>query len=97
MKRFVLGDIHGAYKALDQVLDRSSFNSDEDLLIFLGDVADGWPETSKCIDRLLTIQNRVCLWGNHDVWLWNWIHTGECDELWSVSYTHLTLPTICSV
>ncbi|NJN40909.1 MAG: hypothetical protein HC811_00350 [Flammeovirgaceae bacterium] len=44
MRRFVLGDIHGAYRALRQCLERASFSYDEDLLIALGDVSDGWPD-----------------------------------------------------
>lgn len=41
MRKFVIGDIHGGYKALIEVLVASSFNKEEDQLIVLGDVADG--------------------------------------------------------
>ena len=47
----VLGDIHGAAKALTQVLERSNFDPTGDRIIFLGDVADGWSETPAAIDR----------------------------------------------
>lgn len=33
-----MGDIHGAYKALQQCLERSKFNYENDKLIQLGDV-----------------------------------------------------------
>jgi len=49
MKTFVIGDIHGAYKALIQCLKRSKFDYDRDRLICLGDVVDGYPETKECI------------------------------------------------
>ena len=58
-KRFVIGDIHGGYKALLQCLDRSGFNEKEDLLICLGDVTDGWSETPECVDKLLSITNLI--------------------------------------
>lgn len=48
-RRLVLGDIHGAHKALIQVLERSKFDYENDLLIIIGDVCDGWPETRKCV------------------------------------------------
>ena len=32
MKRFVLGDIHGAYRALEQVLERAAFDQHQDHL-----------------------------------------------------------------
>lgn len=37
-REFVIGDIHGAYRALRQCLTRSDFNYDHDHLICLGDV-----------------------------------------------------------
>jgi len=40
-KRYVIGDIHGAYKALIQVLNKVGFDYDNDELIGLGDVCDG--------------------------------------------------------
>ena len=50
MRTFVIGDIHGGYLSLKQCLERSSFNYEEDTLISLGDICDGWPETKRCID-----------------------------------------------
>lgn len=72
MRTFVLGDVHGAARALEQVLERSAFDRESDRLVFLGDVADGWPETRDAIDLLLSIPNLVALLGNHDVWLRDW-------------------------
>lgn len=67
-KRYVIGDIHGAYKALIQVLNKVEFDYENDELIGLGDVCDGWPDTKECIDELLKIKNFVNLRGNHDEW-----------------------------
>lgn len=79
---YVIGDIHGAYRALRQVLDRSSFNYEEDQLICLGDVCDGWPQTRECIDELLKIKNLIYILGNHDVWAMQWMKTGSAENLW---------------
>ncbi|TXK37031.1 serine/threonine protein phosphatase [Pontibacter qinzhouensis] len=68
MKRFVTSDSHGGCKALQQCLDRAGFDMEQDQLIFLGDVVDGWPETKESIDLLLQIKNLVYLLGNHDQW-----------------------------
>lgn len=81
-KNFVIGDIHGAYKALLQCFERSSFNYDEDLLICLGDVCDGWPEVSDCIEELLKIKNLVYILGNHDRWTLEWFICGNLPEIW---------------
>src|SRR5580692_7962228 len=37
----VIGDIHGAFRALEPLVDRLSLQK-EDVLIFLGDYVDGW-------------------------------------------------------
>ncbi|ALD21177.1 hypothetical protein AM218_08065 [Hymenobacter sp. DG25A] len=75
METYVIGDIHGAYRALQQVLDRSPFRLGIDRLIQLGDVADGWPETPACVERLLSIPNSIWLQGNHDWWAAEWLAT----------------------
>ncbi len=68
IKTFILGDIHGSYKALKQVLKKSNFNYEFDKLIFLGDVCDGWSGVDGCIEELMKIKNLIFLRGNHDQW-----------------------------
>jgi serine/threonine protein phosphatase 1 len=81
-RRFVIGDIHGAYRALRQCLDKSGFDYENDLLISLGDVTDGWPETKQCIDELLRIKNLEYVLGNHDFWTLEWMQSGWTEEMW---------------
>lgn len=82
MKRFVIGDIHGAHKALVQCLERSEFDRQKDLLICLGDLSDGWPDCYQVIEELLTISNLVLIKGNHDVWLSAWFEQGDAPGIW---------------
>ena len=81
-KTFVIGDIHGAYHALEQCLERSEFDPVNDTLICLGDVCDGWPQTRQCVDKLLQIKNLVYLLGNHDLWALNWMESGIAEDIW---------------
>jgi len=76
MRTFVIGDIHGAYKALVQCLERSNFDRHRDRLITLGDICDGWAHVKECVDELLTIDNRIDIIGNHDEWFHRWLKTG---------------------
>ncbi len=66
MKRFVIGDIHGGYKAMIQVLERANFNPQKDMLIGLGDYADGWPQVYEVIEYLKNLPNFKGVIGNHD-------------------------------
>lgn len=81
-KTFVIGDIHGARKALIQCLERSDFNIETDHLISLGDVCDGWPETRECIDELMKVKNLTYILGNHDLWTLEWMKSGFGEDVW---------------
>lgn len=73
MKTFVIGDIHGNYKGLVQVLERSGFDYDNDLLITLGDIVDGLPDSFECVEELLKIRHRIDIRGNHDDTFYQWL------------------------
>ena len=83
MKTFVIGDIHGAYKALLQCLDRSGFDRKGDRLIVIGDVCDGYPEVRQCIDELLMLEHCDLVIGNHDLWSLDWALRGDKPEIWT--------------
>jgi Calcineurin-like phosphoesterase len=83
MRTFVMGDIHGAYKAFLQSLDRSSFDRNTDVLIQLGDVADGFDEVYECVEELLNIPHLIAIKGNHDEWLNEFIMTGYHPAGWT--------------
>jgi len=78
MRRFVMGDIHGEYEYLVDVLKKSGFDYGEDLLIQLGDLVDRGPEPFKCIEELMKIKNTVFIKGNHD----------ECFMIWRATKKH---------
>lgn len=81
-KQFVIGDIHGACSALQECLQKSGLSRDDDQLICLGDVCDGWPEVKESINELMTIKNLVYLLGNHDQWALNWMENGLAPSVW---------------
>ena len=81
-RTLVLGDIHGAYKALLQVFERSGFNRMEDRLICLGDVADRNPDVKECFEEILRVKDLIYILGNHDWWLLDWLRGGEAEDLW---------------
>ena len=83
MKRFCIGDIHGNYKGLKQALERSAFDYDNDLLITLGDICDGYSHVYDCVEELLKIKNRIDVVGNHDEPFTVYINTGFHDWGWS--------------
>jgi len=84
MRTFVLGDVHGAYKALIQCFKKAAFDYQDDKLIFLGDVSDGWSQVPECIEEFKKIKNFIYLLGNHDLWFKQWLESGEEPEIWMI-------------
>lgn len=82
MNRFVISDIHGAHKALEQCLQRANFNNDIDLLICLGDTADGYPDVKKCFTELIKVKNMIYILGNHDSYLYQFFETKVIIRDW---------------
>lgn len=87
MRTLVIGDIHGALKALKQVLKRCEYNLKKDKIIFLGDYVDGWSESAQLIDYLITLEKEavnkpIFIKGNHDVWCEEWLITGAQNNIW---------------
>ena len=92
-----MGDIHGAYKAMMQCLERAGFDYLEDTLIQIGDLVDGYDEVYLCVEELLKIKNLVTIKGNHDDWFTEFIQTGNHPAGWAqggegtaISYLRLT-------
>jgi len=84
MRTFVIGDIHGAYKALVQLIERLSL-AEGDTLIFLGDYVDGWSESPEVIDYLMELRNQyTCIFirGNHDVKCYEWLKNQKVIGDW---------------
>ncbi|MEM9547764.1 MAG: metallophosphoesterase [Bacteroidota bacterium] len=83
-RTLVIGDIHGGYRALIQVLERAR-TTRSDRLIFLGDLVDGWSESYKVIDHLISLsKDQVCVFikGNHDLYCEYWLSTMQSNPLW---------------
>ena len=83
-RTFVIGDMHGALRAVKQVIERIQLQP-EDTLIFLGDYVDGWSESAQLIDHLLDVaEERPCIFlkGNHDAWCESWLLGERPDPVW---------------
>ncbi|WP_264559967.1 metallophosphoesterase family protein [Flavobacterium sp. N2270] len=84
MRKFVIGDIHGGFKALKEVINEINLTS-TDRLIFLGDYVDGWSESPEVLDFLIELQknsNCVFIKGNHDDLLLNYLKNKTYNDEW---------------
>ena len=65
MKRLIIGDIHGCFTELQELLDKAGL-SPQDEIIALGDIVDRGPDSTKVLDFFRTHPNARSLIGNHD-------------------------------
>lgn len=83
-RKLVIGDIHGALKALLQVFERVQI-TESDTLVFLGDYVDGWSESPELLDYLIELgKTHHCIFirGNHDALFYKWLVEGDDNEMW---------------
>jgi len=90
---FVIGDIHGGLKALQQLLQRIS-PGNTDRFIFLGDYVDGWSQSAEVITFLIGFAGKYdCIFikGNHDTDCEQWLKSGEPKKEWLSHGGQLTM------
>ncbi len=65
----VVGDIHGRADLLDDLLEKISQQAGAAKLVFVGDYVDRGPQSRRVIKTLRGLENAICLCGNHEVML----------------------------
>ncbi len=98
-RSLVIGDIHGGFKALQQVLLRAGLQT-ADRLIFLGDYVDGWSQSRQVIEYLIELnksQECIFLLGNHDAWCEEWLGGGGTDRDWLLHGGQATIDSYSGV
>ncbi len=69
-KTFAIGDIHGTFDRLQNLMQKIPIDYDNDTLVFIGDYIDRGPGSVEVVDYLLDLKSRVpgtiVLKGNHE-------------------------------
>ena len=70
MKRYVIGDVHGCYDELMELIEKIDNHSanQEAKMIFVGDYVDRGPNSKEVVDQVMRMQKsgHVALMGNHE-------------------------------
>lgn len=74
----LIGDVHGMYKELHQLLDKVSYKPNKDKIVFLGDMITKGPDSLKVLDFAIE-HNAYCVRGNHE------------DEIFGIYADHYNL------
>jgi serine/threonine protein phosphatase 1 len=82
MKQLIIGDIHGCYYELQQLIHKSGIG-DDDEIIAVGDLCNRGPEPLEVFEFFRDTPNARAVMGNHE---WNHIraHTGELPPRFAI-------------
>ena len=97
-EKIVVGDIHGSLKLLDKVLNYVKDYNPEDV-IFLGDYVDRGKESKQVLEKLMQT-NYLCLMGNHDNMLLDFVDNGDMLSVyndWDMATIRSYLPNMENV
>jgi choline kinase/predicted phosphodiesterase len=61
----VISDVHGCFYTMIKLLTEITYNKDEDLLIFVGDIINKGPNSKEVVDWLMN-SNALCIRGNNE-------------------------------
>lgn len=82
-KIYVIGDIHGCYRSLENLFQKIAPSPETDTIIFLGDYIDRGPASKKVVDKIIKIQNDfrqiITLMGNHEQMLLRYLTGRDID------------------
>ncbi|MCJ7663342.1 MAG: metallophosphoesterase, partial [Desulfobacterales bacterium] len=87
-KFFAIGDIHGNLSHLEQLMEKikPALNREKDTLVFLGDYIDRGPASKGVVDYIIQLRKDlphvVCLKGNHEEMLLDWVVNGKNYDLY---------------
>ena len=82
-KLFVVGDIHGQFDLLQELLKHWDRESQD--LVFLGDLADRGPKSKEVFELVMDLVAReqaVCVVGNHEDMMLRWLKNPEDKMDW---------------
>jgi len=82
LKNYIIGDLHGNFKALKQVLKKVNYDYNNDTLYFIGDLADKYNEADLCLLEFLKMKYFIPILGNHDLFLKKWLEKNTIDDRW---------------
>lgn len=82
MRNLIIGDTHGSYERLMEVLSKASFDPESDNLYSTGDLADRGEGCVDVIRYLFSLPNFFPVMGNHDLWLLDYLVYGDIEDIW---------------
>jgi len=69
VERYVIGDVHGCYQQLENLLTKIAYDAQHDALYFVGDLVNRGPQSALVLELLMSLDRVTVVLGNHDLHL----------------------------
>ena len=79
-RTIIMGDIHGCYDELINLLNKVNYDSNNDLLISVGDLIAKGPKSLEVLNFFINNKNTLCVMGNHEYAVVRWLFFAESNE-----------------
>jgi serine/threonine protein phosphatase 1 len=85
MRKWVMCDIHGQYKAMRELLEFAAIDFEKDQFVFLGDYIDRGPHSAKVVKYIRGLKMRYpnnvyAIIGNHEIMMREYVFEGKSDR-----------------
>lgn len=94
MKYYLISDVHGEYDKMIDALAKAGFDETQDTLVMVGDAIDRGQDSENVIDYLLSLSNKILLWGNHEARFLNLLNGASIE---SYDFHNCTTDTIAQL
>src|SRR5574344_1687254 len=94
MRYFLISDVHGEYDKMIDALAKAGFDETQDTLVMVGDAIDRGQDSENVIDYLLSLSNKILLWGNHEARFLNLLNGASIE---SYDFHNCTTDTIAQL
>lgn len=81
---FVIGDLHGTYSVLTNLLSHLDFDTTKDRLFSVGDLVDRGPDSLRCLELLYEPWFHSVI-SNHEQMMWEAFNGGYLGDFWLVN------------
>lgn len=69
MTQYIIGDVHGCFDGLMELLTKINYNKNKDELFFTGDLINRGPKNIEVLEYIYNNENAELVLGNHDLHL----------------------------
>lgn len=87
-RTIIIGDVHGCFDELQELLTKIKWDSKKDVVIFTGDLIDRGPKIKECLEFVMNTENVFTVMSNHEWRLARYLATELSGAKSKIKHSH---------